>query len=206
MNARDLESAAANVDRKRRRALHGLITAVALMAASAGIAPFSARLALAVGVGAAMGWLIAAVSWLGRRELISCLALDPSAYAIPAVARFGTQAAALSTRTRLASSIHSLVHQKDQPMELHLAGRARRFAPELDAIARDLAAPSSHVPPPIAVACRRLVTRPVRSPLYNPNLPEEDLTALLLRIRAGITPGDAGASAVPHAEAGGSSR
>jgi hypothetical protein len=43
------------------------------------------------------------------------------------------------------------------------------------------------VQPATAVACRRLVTHPVQSPLYNPNLPEEDLAALLLRIRSGIT-------------------
>jgi hypothetical protein len=56
-------------------------------------------------------------------------------------------------------------------------------------LAHELAAPAARVEPATAVACRRLVTRPVESPLYNPNLPEEDLRALLLRIRAGITSG-----------------
>jgi hypothetical protein len=143
-----------------------------------------------LGVGAAMQAAAAATAWLRRRELISRLALDPAAYAIPEVASFGAKLATPGRRRRLAASIHSLVHEKDHAMQLHLPGRAMRFADELDELARQLAAPSSQVPPTIAVECRRLVTRPVQSPLYNPNLPEEDLTALLLRIRAGITAGE----------------
>ena len=53
-----------------------------------------------------------------------------------------------------------------------------------------IAAPSARVEPATVVACRRLLTRPVQSPLYNPNLPDEDLAALVFRIRAGINSPD----------------
>jgi hypothetical protein len=42
------------------------------------------------------------------------------------------------------------------------------------------------VAPTSAAACRRLVGRTADSPLYNEELPPEDLTAALFRIRAGI--------------------
>jgi hypothetical protein len=186
MNARELESAAAGVQRRRRRAIHSLIAAALLGVAAGVFAASSLTVAAVLGLGAAAQATVATGAVLRRRELISRLALDPSAYAIPEVARFGSKIAAPARRKQLAASIHSLVHDKDA-MQLHLPGRARRFADQLDELARELAAPSSRVPAPIAVECRHLVTRPVQSPLYNPNLPEEDLTALLLRIRSGIT-------------------
>ena len=68
--------------------------------------------------------------------------------------------------------------------------RAAIYGQQLETPARELASPAARVEPAMAVACRRLLTRPVESPLYNPNLPEEDLRALLLRIRAGISHGD----------------
>ena len=128
--------------------------------------------------------------WLLRRERIERLALDPSAYAIPEVARFGARVCALRERRRLAAFIDAVVHERGHPLELHLVVRVGRYAPQLETLASELASPAARVEPATAVACRRLLTRPVESPLYNPNLPEEDLRALLLRIRAGISHGD----------------
>ena len=56
----------------------------------------------------------------------------------------------------------------------------------LRALAGDLAAPTAAIHPPSAVACRRLLTHAVESPLYNPRLPADDLALALKRIRAGI--------------------
>jgi hypothetical protein len=127
--------------------------------------------------------------WLCRRERIERLALEPSAYTIPAVARFGARVAALSERRRLAAWLNSVVHERGEVLELHLVARVRHYASQLEMLATELATPSVRVEPTTAVACRRLLTRPVESPLYNPNLPEEDLRALLLRIRGGISTG-----------------
>ena len=55
------------------------------------------------------------------------------------------------------------------------------------ALAEELASPHLSVSPQGAVECRRLLTRGVESPLYNQEVPEEDLRAALLRIRAAIS-------------------
>lgn len=189
MNAREVESAAADVEKSLQRTLRLLAAAAVVGLIAAAIAPFSASFAIALTVGALLELAIGAVLWVVRRERIERLALEPSAYTIPAVARFGTRVAALRERRRLAAWINSVVHERGQPLELHLVVRVSHYASQLETLASELAAPSARVEPPMAVACRRLLTRPVESPLYNPNLPEEDLRALLLRIQAGISSG-----------------
>lgn len=188
MNARDIEMAALEVERSRHRAVRWLSAGGALASIAIALLPFSRSFAVTLSCGAVLEMLLAAVLWLRRRERIEQLALDPSAYTIPAVARFGARVCDLSQRRRLAASIRSMVDDR-QPLDLHLVGRTGRFAQQLETLARELAAPAALVEPATAVACRRLVTRPVESPLYNPNLPEEDLRALLHRIRGGITSG-----------------
>jgi hypothetical protein len=189
VNAREVEAAGAEVDRSIRRERRCLL-ASGVVAAMAGAAlPFLPAFAAALAVGSAIQLSVAVVLWLCRRERIERLALDPAAYAIPAVARFGARACALPKRRQLASVIDAVVHERDHPLELHLVVRASHYAPQLEMLARELASPTARVDPPMAVACRRLITRPVESPLYNPNLSEDDLRALLLRIHAGISGG-----------------
>ena len=189
MNAREVEIAAVRLERLRHQALRWLLAGAAVLAIGIAAAPFSRSFAIAMGVGGLLELSLALVVSLRRRERIERLALEPAAYAIPAVERFGDRVCGLTERRRLAASIQSLVSER-QPLDVHLVVRAGRFAQQLEALARELAAPAAHVEPAIAVACRRLVTRPVESPLYNPNLSDEDLRAVLMRIRAGISVGD----------------
>jgi hypothetical protein len=190
MNARDVEKATADVERSLHRAQRCLIAAIVVGAMALAVISSSPRFAAALAVGAGLQLCAAVVLWLSRRERIERLALDPSAYAIPAVARFGARVCALRERRRLATFIQAVVHERGHPLELHLVVRSGRYAQLLETLARELASPATRVEPAAAVACRRLLTRPVESPLYNPNLPEEDLRALLLRIRAGISSND----------------
>ena len=164
-----------------------LVAVVTVAAVAIGVGPFFTRIGLALGIGAAFEAVLAFAIWLDRRELIERLALDPTAYVIPAVASFGSRIAALRERERLAAWIRSVACEPERPGSFHLSDRARAFAREFETMAQELARPAASVQAPVAVACRRLLTRPVQSPLYNPNLPEEDLAALLLRIRAGIS-------------------
>ncbi|MFL5865179.1 MAG: hypothetical protein ACJ780_31175 [Solirubrobacteraceae bacterium] len=190
MNAREVELAAADIERSLHRAQRSLIASGAVAAIALAVSPFSSAFAVALGVGAILQFGAAVVVWLARRERIERLALDPDAYAIPAVARLGARVCALRERRRLAAFIDAVVHERGHPLELHLVIRTSRYTQLLESLARELASPAAQVEPALAVACRRLLTRPVESPLYNPNLPEEDLRALLLRIRAGISGGD----------------
>jgi len=162
-----------------------------LVAAAAGAtAAVSPRVALLLGVAAVLQGSTAAYAVLRRRALISRLALEPDAYAIPEVERFGSHASAARERLRLATWINSLVQDPEQPTAFTLPERVRQFGRELEALARDLVSPSVRVQPASAVAARRLLTHPVSSPLYNPDLTTEDLAAALFRIRCGIEPGD----------------
>jgi Zn-dependent alcohol dehydrogenase len=190
MNARDVEMAAAAVDRSRNHARSCLITGGVVATIAVAALPVSSVFAIALAVGGAVQVSVAVLLWLSRRERIERLALDPSAYTIPDVARFGARVCALRERRRLAAFIDAVVNERGHPLELHLVVRVGRYAQQLETLARELASPAAHFEPAIAVACRRLLTRPVESPLYNPNLPEEDLRAVLLRIRAGISHGD----------------
>jgi len=187
VNAREVEIAAAGVERLRSGARWSVIVAGTLAAIAAGTGTFSRWFAVTLGAGAAIELLLAGVRWLRCRERVQRLALEPAAYTIPEVARFGARASALPERRRLAQCLDAMVHERDHPLELHLVIRASSCAQHLDALARELASPSACIEPATVVACRRLITRPVESPLYNPNLPEDDLRALLMRIRGGIS-------------------
>lgn len=186
MNAREVEAAAVEIERSLDRVVRWLVAGGVVTSLAGAALAVNARLALVLVAGAALELGAASALWLRRRERIERLALDPSAYAIPAVARFGRRLCELPHRRRLATSLRAMVNER-QALDLHLVARTGRFAQQLESLARELAAPAARVEPAMVVACRRLITRPVESPLYNPNLPEEDLTALLLRIRGGIT-------------------
>lgn len=192
MNAREVETAGVEVERSMHRVQRCLVASGVVAAMAGAVVCFVPAFAAALAVGSVLQASVAVVLWLCRRERIERLALDPAAYAIPAVARFGARACALRERRQLASVIDAMVHERGHPLELHLVVRASGNAPQLETLARELASPAARVEPPMAVACRRLITRPVESPLYNPNLSEDDLRALLLRIRAGISSGGSG--------------
>lgn len=187
MTARDVEKAAARLAEKRLRTRNEIIAAVIAAMLAGAFAWFSIRLAVGCALGAFVGGVLAALSWTNRRELLESLALEPAAYSIEEVASLGSRVAAIDQREQLAVWIRSLIRGNGQWLELHLRERTRTHAPELEAVAREISLPAAQVHPASVMACRRLLTRPVQSPLYNPNLPEEDLTAVLLRIRAGIS-------------------
>lgn len=187
MDGRALEEAGDRLRHRRHRALEaGLLTAAT--GALAGLAALvSVPLAGALAVGAALEGAIALAAVAGRREQIARLALDPAAYVLPEVNRYGTRVARPSGRARLAAWLAEIAAGASPPGSLHLRDRAALVAQELDALARELASPALSVQPATVVACRRLLTRPVDSPLYNPRLPADELRLALRRIRAGIS-------------------
>jgi hypothetical protein len=115
MNARDVDMAAADVERSRHRARRCLVTGGVVAAIAVAVLPMSSGFAIALGVGAALQLSAAVLLWLSRRERIERLALDPSAYAIPEVARFGARVCALRERRRLAAFIDAVVHDRGSP-------------------------------------------------------------------------------------------
>jgi hypothetical protein len=186
VHERGLEQAADDIGRCRRRASHAawLSGAAALVGGIA--APFSLLLAAALLAGALVETLVAGHAVYRRAGVVSSLALHPAAYALPEVAAYGRKAAQPRQRARLAAWLSEVVAEAQAPHSLYLADRVALVAHELEALARELTSPRRSVEPVSAVACRRLLTNMIDSPLYNPRLPVDDLQVALRRIRAGI--------------------
>jgi hypothetical protein len=186
MYERAVEQAADDIRRRRRRAQQAAWLATAALSAAGLIAFFSLPIAAAFIAGALLEGLIAADSVYRRRELISCLALQPAAYALPEVAAFGEKAMRPRQRARLAAWLSEVVADAHAPHSLCLGDRVMLVADELEALACALISPSGSIEAPSVVACRRLLTDMVDSPLYNSALPVGDLHDAVHRIRAGM--------------------
>jgi hypothetical protein len=184
---RAVEQTADDLGRRRRRAQQAAWLAVAALSAAGITAFFSLPIAAAFVAGALLEFVITADAVYRRRELVSHLALQPAAYALPEVAAYGEKATQLAQRARLAAWLSGVVADARAPHSLCLGYRVALVADELEALARALIAPGGSMEAPSAVACRRLLTDMVDSPLYNPGLPVGDLYDAIHRIRAGIT-------------------
>jgi hypothetical protein len=85
----------------------------------------------------------------------------------------------MERRRVLAGSIRSLLSEP-------LSDRVRTAAQELQALAEDLENDRLVLDPVCAVACRRLLGDPERSPLLNPAFRAEDLHSGIRQIRSGF--------------------
>jgi hypothetical protein len=72
------------------------------------------------------------------------------------------------------------------PHAFCLTDRVALVEEQLRLLARELATPEVSVQARSFIACLRLISHGVESPLFNPGLPVEQLQATLLRIRFGI--------------------
>jgi hypothetical protein len=182
---REVQAAAARVESLGADARRCLEAAAALALAAVAALAVDAGPWLAVAAGAPALAVAAAIRARQRLALIDRLALDPHAYAIPAVERHGRRAASRRQRRIIATRLESLTQPEWGP--LVVPERVDRYRRELDELGRRIAAPGADLAPPQAVECRRLLTRTTESALYNADLPAEDLGAALRRIEAGIS-------------------
>jgi hypothetical protein len=187
VDARALEHAAADLRRRRRRAGEAALLAAATGVGAALASLLAEPLALPLLVGAVLEALLAVRALHSNRERVARLALDPAAYVLPEVQRYGHRLSALGQRARLSAWILEILAEAHLPGNLFLGERVLRFARELEELARDLVRPDACVQPASAVACTRLLTHTVESPLYNPRLPADDLRVAVRRIRSGIS-------------------
>jgi hypothetical protein len=189
MNARALEEAAARIEGKRRRAReHGALAfAAAVLAVVLALGFSRPGIALALAVGAIVQIILAVGLHFSRRALIERLALDPAAYVIADVRRFGQRLTEPHQLTELAGRLRRVTAQASMPGSVWLADRVDAFVVQLEALARDLLSPSAAVEPASAVLCHRLLVDAVESPLCNPRIPPEELALALHRIRQGIS-------------------
>jgi hypothetical protein len=114
-----------------------------------------------------------------RRLLLEHLALVPAAYEIPEVAGYGRRVTGPRERERTADALRRMMAGGAGRPVLWLPERITALECELRAVYDALRAADSSVQPPAVIACRELVTNPVRSGLYNPNLAIEEVRARL---------------------------
>jgi hypothetical protein len=162
----------------------GLVLAGGAAALAPAVAPLSSRLSVALVAGALAQLLACAVQRARIDGLVSRLALDPAAYAIPAVREYGARLA--RERASLGAWLVEVLDEAGRPDSMYLADRVAHYAEEIHAAAEELMAPGSSVQPVCLATCRRLLTMATDSPLYNENVPAVDLGSALYRIRAGI--------------------
>jgi hypothetical protein len=182
MYARALEEASGRLRQTQRAIRDGTVLTVVLALLAAGATPVSRPLAAALAVAAVVQAIVLGVSFMRRRQLLEHLALVPEAYEIPDVAEYGRRATRRRERERMADAFGRILADGVGRPVLWLPERVAALEIELRAVAEALRTAGSTVQPLAMVACRQLVTNPVRSGLYNPDLPIEDVRTRLQAI------------------------
>lgn len=182
-----VERAARMLAHHRHRMRAGLVLAGGAAVLALAVLPLSSRLAIALAAGVLVQLAACAIQRARIDALVSRLALEPAAYAIPAVRDYGARLT--RERASLGAWLVEVLDEAGQPDSLYLSDRVAHYAEEIHAAAQELMAPGSSVPPVCLATCRRLLTMATDSPLYNENVPAVDLGSALYRIRAGIRTG-----------------
>jgi hypothetical protein len=182
MHARALEEASGRLRQTRRAIRDGVGLIVGMTLLIAGVAPVSRPLGGALAVAVVVEAIVVGVSLMRRRQLLEQLALVPAAYEIPEVAEYGRKATRRRERERIAEAFRRILSDGVGRPVLWLPERVAALEGELRAVSDALRTAGSTVQPRTMVACRQLVTNPVKSGLYNPNLPIEDVRTKLQAI------------------------
>jgi len=130
--------------------------------------------------GVALGALGIGALWR-HWDLLDRLADERDAYSIPAVRAYAARDARMDRRLGHAAHIRSWIEQPSR-----LDARIAEFADDLEALAHELEDDDLELEPAPAIACRRLVTDPMASPLLNETLPRDDVRRAIAEIRAGF--------------------
>lgn len=186
MDARSIEEASRELERRRWQVFADVAFALVAGALAAPGVLFERPVALALAIGAAIALALSLVAAVRRYLLIERLALDRDAYAIAAVRRYGRRLTSRRMRERLSRSLRSLVADSWRRESYSPPGRVAAFATDLEELAHELEDAACKVEPVSAASCLLLLSDGTESPLLNPTVPAEDLRAALLRIRSGI--------------------
>ena len=181
-----VQLAATRLERTRQFMLHASVLAVATLAVTAAVSVriHAALLPLAI-LSGGEGFVVMCAHYT-TRELLQRLALEPAAQDLPVVRLYAHRLLKQPARDRLAASINSLIADAEKPGTFCLTDRIALVDDQLRMVARELATPEIPVQARSVVACVRLLTHGVESPLFNSRVPVEQLQATLLRIRFGI--------------------
>ena len=185
MYARAVEDAGLRLRALRREEWSDLALAALVVVSS--LVATQARPALALPL--FLGGVVVGARGLGaawrRWELVDGLAEDSDAHVIPEIRAHALREASMERRRLFASYIRASIREP-------VVGRLRVAVPDLRALEAELENEELSLDLACAVACARLVSDPVRSPLLNPAFTAEDVRSRVQRIRVGFVPPDAG--------------
>lgn len=175
--------------RLRRRARDLALASLLLAAFGATVvATGNGKVGVAALVAAAAGVGLAGLVRSERRHELSRL-VAAERTASEEVRAFAAQLVSSARRRRLAEGLKRAAAAGRPGLQefTHVRpDRAHALHDELLELAAAFADPARKVRPASAALCLRLLSEPVASPLYNPQLPEEELERTLRAIRAGI--------------------
>jgi hypothetical protein len=192
MGSHATELTADSLLRARQFFVHALIIAVLTVVAAVVASLWFRAAAVPVGALAAGEGFVVMCAHYVHRDVLQRLALDPTVTDISAVQQYREGLLRQPSRDRLAASINSLLADARLPHAFCLTDRVTLVEEQLRLLARELATPEVSVQARSFVACLRLVSHGVESPLFNPGLPVEQLHATLLRIQFGIRRAETG--------------
>lgn len=131
-----------------------------------------------------------------RWDLVDRLADHRDAYVISEVRSFALRETTMDRRHSFAALIRGRLEQPAPALEARIAAEAE----ELDALASELDDDTLALDPAWAVACARLLSDVVCSPLLNPAVPSQQLRSRVCGIRSGFEPRRlvAGPAEKPH--------
>jgi hypothetical protein len=113
-------------------------------------------------------------------DLVDRLADDHDAYVIPEVQAYAARDARMERRVHYAALVRRWARTRDSS----IAG----LGEQLEGLIRELEDATLELDPSAALACRRLLTEPTVSPLFDDLHDTEDLRSCIAQIRAGFRP------------------
>jgi hypothetical protein len=184
MYARAVEEAALRLRELRREEWGDLGLALGVMALAIGAAHAHHPLALPLFFGSLTVAGLGVRALWRRWDLVEMLSGERDAYAIAEVLEYAAREATLARRRGYAALIRCSVRDRS-PYDARIV----RVSDELERLARELEDATLTLDPVCAVACRRLLSEPDDSPLFDPAVSPEDLLASIRRIRLGLDHG-----------------
>ena len=187
MTSREIDRAGSQLERLRQQRHARLLLSAPAAGLAAGALLLSDALAISLACGVACLLILALGDTARRRELLATLALNPSAYTVPEVRRYGAGLVTLRGRRRVAAALERVLADAGTPGSYYLADRVHKCRHEIRDLAEALRAPGTRAEPTSVALCWRLLRSAADSPLYNWHLPAEDLRVTVRRIRAAIS-------------------
>jgi hypothetical protein len=183
MDARAVEDAAVRLGELRREEYGELGLGAIALAAAVGAAYAYPDLALPLFLGGLVVGARGLAALWRRWDLVERLSGERDAYVISEVLARASRETSLERRRSFAVTIRSWLRSPGADLQ----GRIALARPDLEALASDLDDPELTLDPASAIACSRLLSDLVGSPLLNAQLPPDELTWRVRAIRAGFT-------------------